>query len=71
MLLKGAVKRSYESSFQAVRSVLSELEGLGAFQDLMTNTAMKSWQQWSYDRVKLAVQTRAGAHTVWQFMHEH
>ena len=60
MLLKGAVKRSYESSFQAVRSVLSELEGLGAFQDVMTNTAMKS----CYDRVKLAVQIRVGAHTV-------
>ena len=58
--MKGGVKRSYESSFQVVHGVLSELDGLGAFQDLMTNTAMKS----CYDRVKLAVQIRAGAHTV-------
>ena len=45
---------------QAVYGVLSGLEGLDAFQDLMTNTSMKPW----YDRVKTAVQTRAGAHTV-------
>ena len=60
MLLKGTVRHSYESSFRAAYGVLSELEGLDAFQDLMANTAMKPW----YDRVKLAVQTRAGAHTV-------
>ena len=46
--------------FQAVYGVLSGLEGLDAFQDLMTNTSMKPW----YDRVETAVQTHAGAHTV-------
>lgn len=46
--------------FQAVYGVLSGLEGLDAFQDLMANTSMKPW----YDRVKTAVQTHAGAHTV-------
>lgn len=40
--------------------MLSGLEGLDAFQDLMTHTTIKPW----YDRVKDAVQTHAGAHTV-------
>lgn len=44
-------------SFQAVYGVLSGLEGLDAFRDLMTHTTMKPW----YDRVKQAVQTHAGA----------
>lgn len=41
----------------AVYGVLSGLEGLDAFRDLMTHTSMKPW----YDRVKQAVQTHAGA----------
>lgn len=48
--------------FQAVYGVLSGLEGLDAFQDLMTNTSMKPW----YERVRQAVQTHAGAHTLWR-----
>jgi len=44
----------------AVYGVLSGLEGLDAFHDLMTSTSMKPW----YERVKDAVQTHAGALTV-------
>ena len=46
--------------FQAVYGVLSGLEGLDAFQDLMTHTTMKPW----YDRVKEAVKTHTGAQTL-------
>ena len=46
--------------FQAVYGVLSGLEGLDAFQDLMTHTTMKPW----YDRVKEAVKTHTGAETL-------
>ncbi|KAL9987847.1 hypothetical protein ACROYT_G002219 [Oculina patagonica] len=42
----------------AVYGVLSGLEGLDAFRDLMTHTTMKPW----YDRVKQAVTSHAGAH---------
>ena len=42
---------------QAVYGVLSGLEGLDTFKDLMTHTTMKPW----YNRVKEAVQTHAGA----------
>ncbi|XP_068721051.1 prostaglandin E synthase 2-like [Montipora capricornis] len=44
----------------AVYGVLSGLEGLDAFQDLMANTSLKPW----YYRVKEAVQTHAGANAV-------
>ena len=40
--------------------VLSGLEGLDAFQDLMTHTTMKPW----YDRVKETVKTHTGAQTL-------
>ena len=40
--------------------VLSGLEGLDAFQDLMTHTTMKPW----YERVKEAVKTHTGAQTL-------
>lgn len=46
--------------FQAVYGVLSGLEGLDAFQDLMTHTTMKPW----YDRVKETVKTHTGAQTL-------
>ena len=41
--------------------VLSGLEGLDTFQDLMANTSLKPW----YYRVKEAVQTHAGARDMW------
>lgn len=44
----------------AVYGVLSGLEGLDAFQDLMTHTTMKPW----YDRVKETVKTHTGAQTL-------
>ena len=43
-----------------MHGVLSGLEGLDAFQDLMTHTTMKPW----YDRVKETVKTHTGAKTL-------
>ena len=41
-------------------SLRSGLEGLDAFQDLMSHTTMKPW----YDRVKETVKTHTGAQTL-------
>ena len=46
--------------YELLMSLRSGLEGLDAFQDLMTHTTMKPW----YDRVKGTVKTHTGAQTL-------
>ena len=46
--------------YELLMSLRSGLEGLDAFQDLMTHTTMKPW----YDRVKETVKTHTGAQTL-------